>query len=106
MNDACVCVDSYDHADVYVAEMVKARKAHKCCECEDPIKPGDRYEYVRGLWDGYWSTFKTCQTCVAIRNDYFNCGFLHGSMWEDLREHFLETSTAEELEEDDLSWLM
>lgn len=29
-----------------------ARKRHTCTECRGYIEPGDRYEFVSGLWDG------------------------------------------------------
>jgi hypothetical protein len=68
--------------------MVTARKEYKCGECDDVIKKGDVYEYVKGLWEGYWETHRTCKTCVAIRDDLFHCGFAYGTLWEELREHF------------------
>lgn len=46
-----------------------ARKNHKCCECEGTIAPGDRYQVYGGLWDRRWRTFKTCEDCLALRND-------------------------------------
>lgn len=46
--------------------MVKARKDHKCTECRKPIKAGEKYEYVFGVWDEV-ETFKTCCRCVAVR---------------------------------------
>lgn len=46
----------------------KARKAHRCCECKDLIRPGERYEHATGLWEGEWSTYKTCEDCVDTRN--------------------------------------
>jgi len=45
----------------------KARKAHRCCECKDLIRPGERYEHTTGLWDGRWETYRTCDDCVDTR---------------------------------------
>ena len=45
----------------------KARKAHRCWECGEPIRPGERYQHVTGMWDGDWLRFKTCADCVDTR---------------------------------------
>ena len=66
----------------------RAAKDHRCYECLETIKRGDRYEHASGLWDGRWSTFKTCLSCVEIR-DHFSCdGWLFGQLWEDLESNF------------------
>ncbi|QDV86960.1 hypothetical protein TBK1r_60650 [Stieleria magnilauensis] len=46
----------------------KARKVHRCGECLRDILPGERYEYVSGIWkDSGGSTHKTCADCVRLR---------------------------------------
>ena len=45
----------------------KARKLHRCGECRGPIRSGDSYEYVSGIWEGDFCTFKTCLQCVELR---------------------------------------
>lgn len=46
----------------------KARKDHKCCECQRTILKGETYESVSGLWrESGFDTFKTCGHCVAAR---------------------------------------
>ncbi len=64
----------------------KARKQHTCCECGDPIKPGDRYEYVSGCWDGRWDDHHTCKTCVAIRERYCPHGWCYGELAQQIEE--------------------
>lgn len=49
-----------------------ARKRHTCTECRGYVEPGDRYEYVTGLWEGDVSTHKTCAHCEAARDFYVN----------------------------------
>lgn len=49
-----------------------ARKRHNCTECRGYIEPGDRYEFVSGLWEGDLSTYKTCAHCEAARDFYVN----------------------------------
>ena len=58
MSDDCSC--DYDPADVYRSSTPRARKPHRCGECGGPIEPGEKYEYVFGVWDGWIGVFKTC----------------------------------------------
>src|SRR5690349_116120 len=44
-----------------------ARKAHRCCECREIIEPGEKYQYVSGVWDGRGDSFKTCLRCALVR---------------------------------------
>ncbi len=66
-----------------------ARAEHKCCACHETIRPGDRYHFVSGIWDGSPDSFKHCARCwhllllleertegVALR---LNCG----ELWRD-----------------------
>jgi RNase P subunit RPR2 len=88
MSYDCVC--DYDPPSFYHQEIRKARKAHKCDECTGMIAPGEKYEHVRGKWEGYVDTFNTCEACVDIRTWVKNsvpclC-WAHGNMLEGLRE--------------------
>ena len=103
MYETCVCVDIDISPEIYNSETRTARKEHMCCECGDFIQKGQKYEYVNGKWDGDWSTFKTCITCVNIRKDLFNCGYNHGSLWDDIHNAFHDAIPFGE--EDDLDWL-
>lgn len=72
----------------------RARKEHRCEECHEVIKPGDRYEFVSGIWDGWPSALKTCLSCVEIR-DHFACeGFTIGHVWSDIEENFFPDMRA------------
>lgn len=46
----------------------KARKEHRCCECNLVIPAGDTYQYISGIWDGSPDSYKTCMNCVYVRN--------------------------------------
>jgi len=61
------CSCDYDPPTLYRADIVRARKRYKCCECDGVIEIGERYEYVFGLWEGYTSTHKTCERCRDLR---------------------------------------
>lgn len=70
-------------------QTVKAAREHECGECDETIPCGARYERTEGLWNGRWSTFKTCLSCVEIR-DHFACedGWMFGEVWRQIEENF------------------
>jgi len=72
----------------------KARKKHRCCECCEAIEKGQMYEYVSGIWDGEPSDYKTCLSCVEIRNHFACDGFVFGQLWSDLEENFIPDMRA------------
>ena len=63
-----------------------ARNSHTCCECGSNINPGEKYQLVKGLWDGEWSKFKTCSVCEKIgdtaraEGDCISYGELYGEI--------------------------
>lgn len=74
-------VDIDTSASFASERVVKARKAHKCCECGAPIAIGNKYEYVSGLWEGAFSQYKTCLACKEIRDRFF-CTWYYGMIWD------------------------
>ena len=86
--DDCYC--DYDPAEVYVATLPKARKQHRCYECDGPIVKGERYERVFGVWNGSADCFKTCERCVDLRtwvkNNVPCTCWAHGNLHDDLSE--------------------
>jgi hypothetical protein len=71
-----------------------ANREHRCCECRETIPIGAKYERYTGIWDGTPGAYKTCLSCVEIR-DHFDCnGFVFGQLWEDLRGNFFPGMTA------------
>lgn len=85
----CPLTEGDEPATLYHSVTIVARRDHGCDECSESIPRGAAYERVKGLWDGRWSTFKTCLSCVEIRN-HFGCGrgWCHGTLWDDLEENF------------------
>jgi hypothetical protein len=49
-----------------------AAKEHRCCECRHKIQKGERYCYIKGKWDGEFSTFRQhllCrEACMTLRD--------------------------------------
>jgi hypothetical protein len=85
------CIWQYDEGETMepcTTKLVKARKPHCCCECAVTINVGDLHEYVRGLYDGEWETYRTCARCLNVHADYFAGRRVLGCMVEDFEaEH-------------------
>ncbi len=93
--DVCIGTGDYDPPSFYEADIRKARKPHVCCECHEHINPGDKYEHVSGKWDDRLAAYDTCSICLEIRN-VFSCGrgFIHGELWDRMREDALPNLTT------------
>ncbi len=61
----CHCVQP----SVFTETWPVARKKHFCIECRREIRPGTRYQYIKGIWDGSPRTYKTCGECNERRRD-------------------------------------
>lgn len=70
--EAGMCSCDYDgcECDLVKIERRKARKAHRCVECGEPIEPGTYYEHARCLCEGEWSSDATCIPCSRIRKNF------------------------------------
>jgi len=83
-----VCIDHgyYETNEFYSEAIVRARKAHSCVECSGNIEPGDQCESASGKSDGDVWTYRTCASCLEIR-EAFVCGdHRFGDLWESIRE--------------------
>lgn len=86
MSISCDCsVDVDGRADVYREKVQTARKSYKCCECGEEIKPGQKYNYVFGVWEGMPDTYRTCLPCNNIRERYCFHGFYFGNLRDQIR---------------------
>lgn len=81
-------------ATVFNVEVRRAAKGHRCGECDETIRCGDRYEHTSALWDGSWSTHKTCLSCVEIRTHFACGGWIFGELWRDLQQNFFPDMKA------------
>lgn len=62
---SCYC--DYDPATIYnPPKMVRAAKQHICDECGCTISKGETHEYVSYLYEGQWSSPRTCQGCLDV----------------------------------------
>lgn len=83
-----------DSAECHSVSTVKAAKDHRCCECRETIAKGARHEVVRGMWDHSWSRYRTCLSCVEIRNHFACNGWIYGQIWSDIEENFFPDMKA------------
>lgn len=72
MSLAC-CTDG-DQASVVRVEYRKARVTHRCCGCRAEIATGDEYRHHSELFEGYWSTWKHCETCASLLGAFWEVG--------------------------------
>jgi hypothetical protein len=85
----CPLSEPDDYCTVWNEDTRRARKEHVCVECREPIRKGELHQYVSSLFDGSWSSHRTCLLCVEI-GDHFSCGRgrIVETLWEDLEANF------------------
>lgn len=95
MSVACCPLSGNDESSTGTSEIIRAaRKAHECVECHEAIPVGASYERYTVFDDGSAEAYKTCLSCVEIRNHFACNGWLFGCVWEDLENSFFETMVA------------
>ena len=62
----CECITP----SAFNAKIRKAIKKHQCCECDQSINTGETYQYCSGVWDGAPDSYKTCISCLTLRENY------------------------------------
>ncbi len=87
MSANCIWVEDYDPVELWRSNLRRARKRWFCCECGDPIEPGDLYEHVCTLAEGAWEDWRTCARCANVADDFFR-GRMLGGMVEYFEEEF------------------
>jgi hypothetical protein len=70
------CLCDVDYIDCDIPEEVShetriAGKRIRCCECDGWILKGEEHEFTEGQWEGDYYTFRTCASCVLIRDSLF-----------------------------------
>lgn len=87
-------IQDCDPWKLYSFKIVKARRAHKCFECDRTISPGERYHRASALDpDGdRWQSYKLCAHCDAASEWLMVVcnGYLYGGIGEELQEHWDE----------------
>ena len=81
-------LSGYDEgSEFYNSKMVKARREHRCCECNKIIEKAEVHETVVGKWEGLIQRYRTCALCMEIRTKFGERGWLFGSVWDDIHEY-------------------
>ena len=105
-----VCDAIADAPDAWRETWRRARKRHTCCACREAIRPGDRYHYSSGIWDGSPGHFKHCARCwevfLLISNDaddpvdlLLDCGSTWPEVFGTAQPAHLAFMTADEAQE-------
>jgi hypothetical protein len=89
---SCVWVGDTDNFPEFInSKVITAQKTHRCTECAHVIQPGEKYERDSGKWhETGFHHFKTCMTCVELRENLFCEGFTYTKIRENLYEHIQE----------------
>ena len=97
MNCSCSCdYGSMEYPEFISETWPRARKAYKCCECGETIKVGEKHQSITGKWDGEILTYRTCEICAKIRDDFCRC-----APFTYLREEFMNCYDFDYLELED-----
>lgn len=89
MSISCDCSrDDGEYPVFFREETPRAKKAYKCYECREKIEPGQKYHKAVGVWDGVFSTYRTCWPCYSIRMDFCPHGYVFGGLMETISECF------------------
>lgn len=98
MQCSCNVASDVDECGLtFIEETLRcARKQHRCFECGRTISPKEVYEHARGMWDGSFSTYKTCIDCYSIRRAMFKNGWVYGWMWNDIHSFLEESGLSED----------
>jgi len=62
------CYCDYDMPSMHIEAWHKARKQHTCCECGQAVIIGQQYQRVALVFEGQFSTYKTCERCADLRD--------------------------------------
>lgn len=63
----CVCdpVEPDGFCQVWIPKTRRASRPYKCCECGEPIKPGELYEHLFTKYEDDIGTHRTCMFCAV-----------------------------------------
>lgn len=84
-----------DSAEFYVETTVKARRKHKCYECNEVINAGERYQRVSGKWDGTIEVYRFCLPCWEITGEFSESGRTFGIAWAVFRDEWAGGATLQ-----------
>lgn len=85
----CLVNDSDGYLVLLEERHNRAKKPHKCTECNRVIGAGEVYLLEKAILDGDFETYKTCAHCQVARAWLMvECGgWLYRGVYEDIAEH-------------------
>jgi hypothetical protein len=72
-------------------QKTRARKEHKCMECNNTISAGTLYEKYVGVSENKIFKHKTCLSCLSIREVFFQ-NYWFGGVFEELNNEISQSS--------------
>jgi len=90
-NCSCIYLDIGEFPEISLVRTIFAARPHECGECGKVIKKEEMFEMVNMRFEGDWSTHKTCNDCLCLRNEFFCDGWWYGSIHENLVDHINDT---------------
>lgn len=98
MSDCGICLTGFDDggcSEFIHTKIRKARKPHRCSECQKEIPISERYEHAVGKTDGDIWAYDTCLVCAEIAEAFYCDGRWWGGMlWEQMEEVIPEMTTG------------
>lgn len=73
--------DDAEQVQFFDEKTVKARKVHKCSECDGPIAVGEAHRRVAYKFEGDFRTERQCAPCREAAGE-FGLSILGGILWE------------------------
>ena len=97
----CLSEDADYLYECFSEGWVKARKEHKCCECDRPILNGEKYLKSPVVHERQWHPYHTCLGCARLIDAYSCGGRVFGKLAQDIHDCFGTTIIYGEEDEDD-----
>jgi hypothetical protein len=96
----CSC-DSGDGPDFTAYVNRRARKPHRCCECQRTIRVGDIYQRISVGYERTVSSYSSCVACARLSHAFWlvgdgDCAPLFGELLECTRELIREDMFGED----------
>jgi hypothetical protein len=80
--------------EFFTSKDVRARKPHKCYECDRTIEVGETYQRCSMKCDGELGSYCTCLTCAEIRHAFYCEYETIGDFWSQMRDYVFPEMTT------------
>lgn len=81
-------INDFEYETVRQKVYAAVNSKHTCCECDQPVKKGQKYELFIGRDEsGRKDVYYTCIDCLSVRNAFFY-DFQFTALWDTLDQEF------------------